>query len=77
MKCDVWIKYFDSDVYKVHVRLGSFIKAQGSSKQDFCVENCPLHTMVRSQVHAEVKCLQNIFNNVTAEKSHDLVTHTH
>ncbi len=45
-------------------------------KEDFCVEHYPLYTMVRGQIHNGVKCLQNTINNVTTEKSHNLVAHT-
>ena len=70
----VMMLYFDSDGQKVvYILLYSFIRVQGSSTQDFCVENCPLRTMVRGQIYAAVKCLQNKINNATAEKNLDFV----
>ncbi len=69
--------YFDSDVYNVYVLLDSCIRAQGNRKEDFCAENYSLHTMVRGQMHAGVKCLQNIINNVTIEKQIMILLHTH
>ena len=57
-------------VYNImYVLLDSFIRAQGSCKQDFFVENCPLHTMIKGQIYAGVKCLQNIINNIFAMKT--------
>ena len=45
--------------------------------QDFCVDNCPLHTMVRGQIHAGVKCLKYMINNVTDDKKiYDHIAHT-
>ena len=67
----------DSDIiYNVYILLDSCIRAQGSRKEHFSVENFTLHTIVRRQIHAGVKCLQNKYNNVTTEKSHDIDSHT-